>query len=310
MTPIIITDNENPDLDGTACIYAYTEFLKTQGESPLGAIYGTPQREALFVLDCFKVSPLPIADQLVTPQSQVILVDTSVLRTIAAEQINPTQVIEIIDHRQFNHAESFPSAKVQIERVGAAATLIAEKFQAVKIKPTYESAGLLYSAIISNTVNFKNNVTTDRDRAMATWLKAGLNLPEDYIDQMFTAKSKLNGTLEEVIRSDVALNELGGKRFGIAQQEIVQAKNFIEDNKDELHRILQTIKKEKLLDHIFLSCIDVLEGKNYFFFIDPETEALTTRIYNQHGHPIMMRKEIFPAIKQAVEKDPAKQNQA
>lgn len=300
---IIVTDNENPDLDGTACIYAYTELLAAQGETVLGAAYGTPQRESLFALSWFKVSPLANAQQNITPNSRVILVDTSVLRTIAAEQINPAQVIEIIDHRQLNHADTFPLAQVQIELVGAAATLIAEKFQQHDVTPSKESAGLLYSAIVSNTVNFKNNVTTERDRAMATWLKSFLDLPEDYTEQMFLAKSKLNDTLDAVIRSDITLNKFGGKIFGIAQQEIVHAPEFIAQHKAELEQILSHVKTEKSLDHVFLSCIDVLEGKNYFLFIDPQTEALGTQIYQEHNHPIMMRKEIFPALKQVLEKN-------
>ena len=71
--------------------------------------------------------------------------------------------IEVVDHRAVNEADKFQNAKIQIEMVGSAATLIAEKFLHATTSTSPESAALLYSAIISNTINFQANVTTDRD---------------------------------------------------------------------------------------------------------------------------------------------------
>jgi nanoRNase/pAp phosphatase (c-di-AMP/oligoRNAs hydrolase) len=58
----------------------------------------------------------------------------------------------VIDHRKFHHADEFINAKQNIELVGSASTLIAEKFSQNSITPSREVAVCLYAAIVSNTI--------------------------------------------------------------------------------------------------------------------------------------------------------------
>ena len=126
-------------------------------------------KEVQFVLQTYNISPLPDANEHITADTDVVLVDASDLQGMSST-INPSQVIEIIDHRKVHQADQFPNAHVQIELVGSAATLVAERFVAQNIPISPESAILLYSAIISNTINFQASVTTQRDCDMSAWL--------------------------------------------------------------------------------------------------------------------------------------------
>src|SRR3989344_3305836 len=156
---ILITSYKNPDLDGTACTFAYTEYLQKNGKNVVAAVFGTPSREAQFVFKTFKILPLKNAEKIIGKVKDIILVEASDTSGISWK-IDPTKVIEIIDHRKIHEAHKFFNAKTQIELVGSAATLIAEKFHNNKTTITSESASLLYSAIISNTINFQAKVTT------------------------------------------------------------------------------------------------------------------------------------------------------
>jgi inorganic pyrophosphatase/exopolyphosphatase len=131
--------------------------------------FGLPQEEAGFIIKKLDVK-IANADESDLGFEKIILVDTSGPQWIS-KKINLEKVVEIIDHRQVENTSEFPNAKVQIELVGSCATLITEKFMTAKIIPSEKSATLLYCAIISNTINFKNKVTTDRDRKVAVWLK-------------------------------------------------------------------------------------------------------------------------------------------
>jgi len=124
---ILVTAYSNPDLDGTACMIAYAEFLQKEGYSATAAFYGVLHREAQFVFDTFNIVCPKNADSFSTKTTRVVLVDASDVNGIS-NSIHPLQVIELIDHRKINQAHRFPHAKIQIELVGAAATLIAEKF--------------------------------------------------------------------------------------------------------------------------------------------------------------------------------------
>ncbi|MFA6282432.1 MAG: DHH family phosphoesterase, partial [Candidatus Omnitrophota bacterium] len=126
MKPILITCYVNPDLDGVAGVLAYCEFLQKTGRDTVAGIIGEPHDEAKYILDRYNLTyPKSIIDA--GDFDEVILVDASDLNGLEGH-INPEKVIEIIDHRKINEADKFPGAKVQIELVGSASTLIAEKF--------------------------------------------------------------------------------------------------------------------------------------------------------------------------------------
>jgi manganese-dependent inorganic pyrophosphatase len=187
MKQILITCYVNPDLDGVASAIAYAEFLHKSGKNTLAGIIGEPQDEAKYVFDSFNIS-YPKIINATDDFDEIILVDSSELNALEGK-VSVEKVIEIIDHRKINEVDKFPSAKVQIELVGAAATLIAEKFMKSGVNISKESAILIYSAIISNTLNFKSSVTTNRDIKAAEWLQKIINLPDNYWEELFTAKS-------------------------------------------------------------------------------------------------------------------------
>jgi len=174
---LLVTSYKNPDLDGTACAFSYAEFLRKSGKDVVAAVFGKPHREAQFVLNKFNIPALENAEKVVNNVDGIIIVDASDLRGLS-DRIQPEKVVEIIDHRKIHEANKFPNAKAQIELVGSAATLIAEKFYKNKTTISQESAALLFSAIVSNTINFQANVTTERDHKMADWLKTKFSLPK------------------------------------------------------------------------------------------------------------------------------------
>ncbi|MBI3103755.1 DHH family phosphoesterase [Candidatus Daviesbacteria bacterium] len=300
---IIVTGYSNPDLDGTASAIAYAELLKKKGKNATAALFGTPHREAQFVFKTFDIDKPAQAENILNQVDKLILVDASDLRGIS-NLIDLKQVIEVIDHRKVNQADKFPNAKIQIELVGSCATLIAEKFFKEKIMITSSSAALLYSAIISNTVNFQADVTTDRDKKMCDWLVKQFDLPENYVHKMFVAKSVFGKPLKEVLCDDFATFEFSSKQLGVAQLEIVNTDDFVYKNKNEIQKALTKIKKEKNLDLIFLSLIDLEKIKNTFMVIDESSKKLleqtlgvrfVNNISRQEG--IMMRKTIVSLVK-------------
>ncbi|MDP3725257.1 MAG: DHH family phosphoesterase, partial [Nanoarchaeota archaeon] len=243
---ILITGYENPDLDVTACAYGYAELLRHQGKKAEAGLFGTPQREAEFALNHFHVS-IPNGEDIIAKADAIVLVDTSHLNDVP-ESIPIEKVIEIIDHRLINDAEKFPNAKCQIEAVGSCATLIAERFQEENATPSEIAAGMLYSAIISNTVNFMAGTTTERDRKMATWLLEHVRLSKAYIHDMFKYKSNFTKPIKEILLDDSTTREVGGKTTNILQLEIVDVEEVVKEREEELKRIVREVKEETNVD--------------------------------------------------------------
>jgi manganese-dependent inorganic pyrophosphatase len=308
MKPILVTCYVNPDLDGVAGAIGYAEFLSKTGHVAEVGIMGEPHDEARYVLDRFHF-PYPISIANADNYDEVIVVDVSDLIGLEGN-IAPEKVIELIDHRQVHEAKKFSNAKVQIELVGAAATLIAEKFIQNNVAISKESATLIYSAIISNTLNFQGSVTTDRDREAAQWLNQTAQLPEAFWKELFAAKSDLSGSkLAERIEGDFAWFVLGDKKVGIAQLEIIGAKKLIDERGGEIIQVLNKIKDDMHLDYIFQNTIELDGAKSFFITNDASTKTLLEKIFEVQfagdvaGLPnAIMRKLIVPSLKKELEK--------
>lgn len=304
MSKMLVTSYVNPDLDGVAGAVAYTELLRSQGKDVGLGIVGTMHHEAEYMFKRFGFT-YPPSIQDTKAYDQIILVDTSQINDLA-DKIEADKVIEIVDHRKVHNLDKFPQAKAQIELVGAAATLIAEKFIEQHAEISSVSAVLLYGAIISNTQNFKGSVTTDRDRKAAEWLNTVARLPDAFWKELFIAKSDLSGEkLAERIEGDFAWFDLGGKKVGIAQIEMIGAKKLINDRGTEIVNVLNALKNEKDLDFIFQNTLELEEQKTYFVTQHKETQQLLEKVFRVQFsglsalYPdLIMRKQVVPLVKE------------
>jgi manganese-dependent inorganic pyrophosphatase len=304
VSSILVTAYKNPDLDGYASIYAYTELLKKLGIEAEGAITGSIDLETKHVIKKFKIKELPQAKKIIDKAEGVILVDASDTTGID-ENIKPAKVIEIIDHRTLNDIHLFKKADVTLEIVGAASTLIAEQYIELNVPMSEETVILLYAGIVSNTINFKSKLTTNRDKRTAGFLLTRYNFPPDFIEKMFKAKSTFKDkTLYEVVEENLATFKFRRTNLGIAQLEIIETVKFVQKNIDDIHKVTRKLKKKYELDHIFVKIVDVQEAKNIFVTEDIETQKILIKNFQvefeEHkslSHGIITRKEMAPVLK-------------
>lgn len=301
MADTVVTTYVNPDLDGTAAAFGYAEFLTKTGTPARAAIFGTPLIEARFVADRLR---LQLPGPGVPAGSAVILVDMSDAYGLP-EGIEPGQVIEVIDHRREYDVAAYPNARYLMEQVGACATIIAEKFRERQVQPSPAAAMLLYGGIASNTLNFQARVTTDRDVAIAGWLKQLASIPDQLVHDMFAAKSELAGdALPAAIEGDFKWFLIGGKKIGIAQLEVIGAEKLATVRRLELFQLLSKLRAEQRLAGVFLSLIDLEAGFNLFLSPDPPMRvwleqaldiAFEGDLARRPG--LVMRKELVPLLK-------------
>lgn len=303
-TPLLVTSYRDPDLDGVACSVAYAECLRAQGQEAVATILGIPHLEARQVAKRFGIA-LPSE---VDPRAyeKIVLVDTSVVMDQDAH-LPLERVVEIIDHRALHEAEKFRNAKTQIELVGSAATLVAERFAQANLCPSEASTFLLFGAIASNTINFQAQVTTERDRNMATWLRSLYAIPEDFVEVMFREKSHLEGpALKETLLGDFSYRTFGDLVVGIGQLEIIQARELIEARREELLTIIHELRLAyPQANRVFISVIDVVRGENIFLVPEADVRAILGEILDvtfdeqciARRTGILMRKEIGPLWK-------------
>lgn len=304
---ILVTSNVNPDLDGFACVFAYAYFLNQTGIKAIASISGKHHEEADHVIFEYGLN-LDIKEENPQEYNQIVIVDASGLECLD-KRTDPDHVVEIIDHRKVNFSEQFVNAKVQIELVGAAATLVAEKYKENSVAVPKDIATLMYGAIISNTLNFQAKVTTDRDRKIAVWLKKENNFPDDFAHKMFMSKSDLAGEkLIQILHEDFAGfagHNFGSYKLGTAQIEMIGGKELAESRKNEIITELKKIMVDQNLNFVFLTIIDLEANQNIIVAPTKEIEKILSKVLNIEfidqiavRPGLIMRKEIVPLLKE------------
>jgi len=302
---IIVTPKINPDLDGYACSFAYAELLRKKGQEAIGIAAGQIQREIQFLNKEFDFEQLPSNSEIIKSADSIVLVDASSLKGLPME-IEVKKVVEVIDHRNTPKTnELFPNAKIQIEKVGAAATLVGERFKQEGMKISNKAAILLYCAIVSNTLNFNVDFVSAKDRTIFNWLKEKVNIPNNLVHRMFEYKSQFDSeSFEKTIIGDFKEIEIENKLVGIAQLEIIGLEKTLDRWEKQLFEILEKLQREKGLDFIFLTSVDLEKGINIFATHHNAIKDLLEKFLDvsfkdnfAKKKGFLLRKQIIPMLK-------------
>lgn len=303
---IAVTPKTPLDLDGYSSTLAYAEFLNKKGKQAFGVVFGKPHQEIESLNQELNLQPLPSRIKILQQADEIILVDASSLKGLPQE-IDPKKVTEVIDHRQSPEtAILFPNAKIQIERVGAAATLITEKFKEDSVPISQEAGIFLYSAIASHTFNFKTHITTDRDKAASHWLEQQATIPKTLVPKILALKSQFNNkSLREAIVNDFKEVEINHKLVGIAQLEVSGIRKILQQKEKQVIRVLEGLQRKRGFDSVFLTVVDFGEETNFLVTSHRPTKRLLESTLavsfdnrNLAERPgILLRKEIIPLLR-------------
>lgn len=281
MSRKIITSYVCPDVDGIGCMYAYSELLRKNGVNSGYYFEGKLKKEANIILDLFNIKLNSEVE--VKEDDDIILVDNNELNFLP-KCIRKEKIVEIIDHHaKCNWIDDEPNIKCQIEFIGAAATMIAERFKIQGITPSRESAILMYYGIISNTMNLKIKMTTSRDKEMAIWLKSLIpEIKDEITKDIFIRKSDVGDNLEEEMEIGFK-NRFVSIKWSIGQLEVANAEQFVQEYCNEMQGIMNKVSKQNDIDYISVNIMDVLNGYNIIIAGNEKTRK--------------MLEENFPAFK-------------
>jgi inorganic pyrophosphatase/exopolyphosphatase len=228
-----------------------------------------------------------------------VLVDGSELQGLPRE-INPERVVEVIDHRLHHKAEIvFPKALLNIEPVGAAATLVAERFKNEGVIPSYAAGILLYGAVHSNTQCLKGAVTSERDVVISSWLEKVIPIPEDLLDGQFDARrEEIVADLSAAINRESKTYHHPTGTYVISQIEIKGATKLVECCLESLITYTLQIGMRTMLN-----LVDISNGKAYLIVPDPALQAVVSRHLAvdfqgmiAESAPAVLRKQILAAM--------------
>lgn len=201
-----------------------------------------------------------------TDKKQVILVDHNE-KSQAVSNIDEAEIVEIIDHHRLGSLETMAPLYFRNQPLGCTSTIIYQMYQEKNIEIEPKIAGLLCSAILSDTLMFRSPTCTELDETAAMELArmAGIDVKEHAL-KMFEAGSDFSSkTEDEILSQDFKIFHSGSTSIGVAQ---ISAMGKSELDKVQVRILphLERILGEKKIDMIFVMLTDILNESTFLVY--------------------------------------------
>ena len=223
---------------------------------------------------------------------QIILVDHNE-KSQAVKGMETADILEIIDHHRLGTVETMSPVFFRNQPLGCTATIIYQMYQENDVVIDRTTAGLLCSAIISDTLLFRSPTCTPVDKAAAEELAelAGIDL-EEYAKKMFSAASDLRGKSDEdIFYQDFKRFSVGKSVFGIGQITSMDS-DELEELKDRMKVYAEKARKQLKIDMMYFMLTNILTETTDLICMGPGADQLIYNAFHMEDEDIQQYKEI------------------
>ncbi|MDE0581895.1 manganese-dependent inorganic pyrophosphatase [Planococcus sp. A6] len=307
MSKVFVLGHKNPDTDSICSAIAYTHLKKELGMDAEAIRLGEANNETLFALEHFKAQNPRLVKRASDEVKQVILVDHNE-RQQSIDDIDEVQVTEVIDHHRIANFETTDPLYFRAEPVGCTATILLKLYKEHAVEVPADIAGLMLSAIISDSLLFKSPTCTDQDIQAAKELAdiAGVDTQEYGLALLKAGADLSNKTLEDLISLDSKEFEAGDHRFEVAQVNAIDVAEVLE-RQAELEVLINNTVAAKDLDLFAFVVTDILNNNSEAIVLGRRSDIIESAfesivVNNRVMLPgvVSRKKQIVPVITEAL----------
>ncbi len=216
MEKVFIFGHRKPDTDSICSAIALCEFKKQQGlENHVAKRLGDLSNETSFILEHFNIEAPELLETIEVEKQKVILVDHNE-RKQSADGIEKAHITQIVDHHRFSDLHTEEPLFIRSEPVGCTSTIIFKMYKESGLTPSKSIAGIMLSAIISDTLLFNSPTCTADDKMAGEELAKIAEVDvETYGKEMLEKGASVKGmTPAEIIVVD-------NKHFDMTEEHMV-----------------------------------------------------------------------------------------
>jgi manganese-dependent inorganic pyrophosphatase len=308
MEKVLIFGHKNPDTDTICSAIAYAALKQELGMDAEPVRLGEVNGETQYALNYFNVDAPRLVEKVAAEVSNVILVDHNE-RQQSADDIDQVRVLEVIDHHRIANFETSDPLYYRAEPVGCTATILNKLYKENGVKIRKEIAGLMLSAIISDSLLFKSPTCTEQDVAAAKELAeiAGVDVDSYGLEMLKAGADLSDKTVPQLIAIDAKEFQMGGHKVEIAQVNAVDTAQVME-RQAELEAVLQDVIAKKELDLFLLVVTDILNNDSVALALGKAAHAVE-KAYNvtlENNTAVLKgvvsrKKQIVPVLTAALE---------
>ena len=308
MNEVLVTGHKSPDTDSICSAIAYARLKAATGTPALPICSGAPNKETAFALayfgaECPRVvkSFKEFAADGTVPK--VILVDHNEAAQII-DDIDIAEIVENIDHHRIGGLTTEKPIFIHYEPVGCTSTIVFDLYRLHGVEVQKQTAGLMLSAIISDTVLFRSPTTTEKDKKAAHALAdlAGVDL-EAYGFEMLKAGADISDlSVKDIVRTDMKEFSAADKTITIAQISVMDASGVLAD-KSNLLAALEGLRSKGEYAASYLMVTDILKESTDLLYAG-ESDATVSAAFESEAadgsvflpNTMSRKKQIVPPI--------------
>lgn len=309
MKKTLIFGHKNPDTDTICSALVYADVKTKLGMDVEAVRLGEVNGETQYALDYFQVSAPRQVETVANETNQVILVDHNEKQQSVAD-IDQVQVIEVIDHHRIANFETSDPLYFRAEPVGCTATILNKIYKENNLEIDKKMAGLMLSAIISDSLLFKSPTCTEQDIAAAKELAeiAGVDADSYGLDMLKAGADISDKTVEQLLSLDAKEFNMGSAKVEIAQVNAVGVEDVLA-RKVEIEAALAKVVAEKELDLFLFVVTDILTNDSTAIAVGRAAEtveqAFNVTLDNNKAllkGVVSRKKQIVPPLTEALNK--------
>jgi manganese-dependent inorganic pyrophosphatase len=297
---VYVVGHKSPDTDSVAAAVSYAN-LKNQLGLPdiyIPAAAGEINNETKFVLEHFSV---PVPETITDAKGKkIILVDHNEVAQ-AVDNIKEATLMEVVDHHKIGDIQTGSPIFFHNEPVGSTATIISAMYDQYKVPITREMAGVMISAILSDTVLFKSPTCTDKDKEQVA--KLAKIIGEDYEQYgiaMLTAKSDISTkTVRDIVKGDYKHFDFAGTKAGVGQIEVMDL-SVLAPRKKEILEDMEKVRKEEGLSFVLIMLTDVMKEASDLLFVGKPVEKFEKAFDGKMENNSIYKKGVLSRKKQVI----------
>ncbi|WP_426443597.1 manganese-dependent inorganic pyrophosphatase [Staphylococcus xylosus] len=307
MAKTYIFGHKNPDTDAISSAIIMADFEQQTGNTEATAYrLGEVGPETQYALDHFNVTAPELLNDDLSDQ-KVILVDHNEFQQ-SADSINGATIHHVVDHHRISNFETATPLYYRSEPVGCTATILYKMYQerGFEIKP--EIAGLMVSAIISDSLLFKSPTCTEEDVKAAEALKsiAGVDLESYGLEMLKAGASTKEKSATDILTMDAKSFNMGDYVTRIAQVNTVDIDEVFA-RQEELEKEMLEVSANEKYDLFVLVVTDIINSDSKILVVGAEKDkvgiAFNVELDNNTAFlpgVVSRKKQVVPQITEAL----------
>ena len=249
------------------------------------------------------VGMIRLVDQNNYDKCQCILVDHN-QDVQSVDGIHEANILEVIDHHNLGVFQTSLPISFRVMPVGCTATIIYQIYKENHIEIPKDIAGIMLSAILSDTLLFKSPTTTQIDIDTANNLAKISNIDiEEYGMKMFKAGTSIKGMdIQDIFDQDFKSYKIDNMNVGISQVMTLNIENILE-HKDEYINLLNNMSSSFDYKVSLMFVTDVIKNGSYVFYNEKAKDIIQSvyQINNiEEGvflpNIVSRKKQMFPKL--------------